>query len=150
MSEPSQELVVPVIGTVVNLEDVASCAITLDDIRELEWQLRQVKAALVEKLIEKAQLQGSKTLHFEGGKAEVRFGDTWTYDPEEIERGLREAGMPEDAIREIVEETVVYKVKVARLQRAAAANPAYAQVMEENRQGTDRGRSVSVSRGKSS
>lgn len=147
MSEhTSTELVVPGLGTVVNLADPAECAFALDDIREMERQFRYLKTELVERVVEAAKVEGTKTLHFPGGTATVKTGEEWQYDAEEIELGLRAAGMPEPRIRELVKEVVSYKVDAVKAKQAAAANPAYAAVVEANKELVVKAPSVSVSR----
>jgi hypothetical protein len=146
MSETSTELVVPGIGTVVDLTSVESCAIALDDIRDFERQYRYIKQELTEALVKASETEGTKTLHFPGGTATVKTGEEWVYDSEEIELGLRAAGMPEHRIREIVKETVVYKVDAVRAKAAQSANPAYDLVIGDNKKLELKSPSVSISR----
>jgi hypothetical protein len=134
MTETSLSLVVPGVGEIVNLDDYRSCATALDGIRDLEQQLREVKAELQRAIAHEAERQGTKTLIIEGGRKAVLFGGReLSYDAERLELGLREAGMPEERIREIVEETVTYKVKAVEAKRAASANPEYAYVVDSCR-----------------
>lgn len=140
------ELVVPGLGMLVDLERPNECAFALDDIRNLEWQLRQVKLALTEKLVEHAQIEGSKTLHFPGGSAELRFGTSTEYDAAQIELGLRAAGMPEERLREVVKEKTSYTVAANEAKRCAAANPAYAKVIADHSRTVEQTPSVSVKR----
>jgi len=141
---PAGDLVVPVIGTVVDLGNTADCARALQDIRDLEWRLRETKAALVDAIVQHSKEEGSKTIHFEGGKVEVRGDSETVYDAEEIEQGLRAAGMPEHRIREIVVEQVSYKVAALEAKRAAGANPEYAKVIEAHKRVVEKTPSVSV------
>lgn len=146
MSEqtPSTELVVPGIGEIVNLDDARQVAVALDGVRDLERQLRDVKSELTRALIHESKQQGTKTLHMEGIKAVIKSGDETIYDAEEIEIGLREAGMPEDRIRLVVVETTSYKVDAVKAKQAAGANPAYAKVIDANKRTEEKSASVTL------
>ena len=134
MSEVGRELVVPGLGEIVPLDDPAKVAIALDSVRDLERNLREIKSELTAVIVYHAQVQGTKTLHLDGVDATIKSGSKTEYDPEAIEQGLREAGMPEERIREIVKETISYSVDAVKAKQAAGANPAYAAVIEANRQ----------------
>ena len=142
----SEELVVPGVGSVVDLTSVESCATALNDIRDYERQYRYIKQELTEALVKASEVEGTKTLHFPGGKATVKTGEEWVYDAEEIEVGLREAGMPEHRIREIVKETVSYKVDAVQAKQAQAANGEYDRVIGDNKKLERKQPSVSISR----
>lgn len=142
------ELVVPGLGAVVNLDDPQQVTLALDDVRDLERELRNVKAELTRAIVHAASVRGTKTLHLENCTAIVKGGEAIIYDAEAIEEGLRAAGMPEDRIREIVVETVSYRVAANEAKRAAAANPAYAEVIEANRRVEETATTVTISRTK--
>jgi len=141
----SEELVVPGVGSVVDLTSVESCATALNDIRDYERQYRYIKQELTEALVKASEVEGTKTLHFAGGKATVKTGEEWVYDPEEIEVGLRAAGMPEHRIREIVKETVSYKVDAVQAKQAQSANHEYDRVIGDNKRLEQKQPSVSIS-----
>lgn len=132
--QAGRELVVPGIGEIVALDDPQAVVNALDGVRDLEHSLREVKSVLTASLIHEAMVQGTKTLHLDGVDAIVKSGTKIEYDPMAIEAGLREAGMPEDRIREIVKETVSYSVSAVKAKQAAGANPAYAAIIEANKQ----------------
>lgn len=132
MSE-SKELVVPGLGTVVDLASPSECAFALDDIRDLKRQFGYIETELTEAILRASEVEGTKTLHFPGGTAVVKTGEGWEYDPELMEIGLRDAGMPEHRIREIVKEVVSYKVDAVKAKQAGGANPAYQEVVDANR-----------------
>jgi hypothetical protein len=140
------ELVIPGVGAVVKLDDPLEVAKALDDIRDLERQFREIKAELTRAIVHASQKAGTKTLHMEGMSAEVKGGSVTVYDEVAIEEGLRACGMPEERIREIVVETISYKVSAVEAKRAAAANPAYGIVIHENSQVVESPPSVSISR----
>jgi hypothetical protein len=140
-------LPIPVTGEVVDLADYQSCARALDSIRDIEYQLRTAKAALSDAIAQEAARRGVKSLELgDGRKAVVGGGTTVEYDAEQMEIGLRTAGMPEDRIREIVEETVTYKVKAGEAKRAAGANPDYAVVVDACRREIEKPAYVSLRR----
>ena len=141
---PSTEIAVPGIGEIVNLDDARAVAFALDGVRDLERQLRDVKAELTRALVYESGVQGTKTLHMEGIKAVLKSSAETIYDAEEIEIGLREAGMPEDRIRLIVVETTSYKVDAVKAKQAAAANPAYAEVINANKHEVEKAASVTL------
>jgi len=147
MSEQSLELVVPGIGQVVNLDDYRECALAIDGIRDLETDLRYVKTELSRAIAHAASVQGTKTLELEDGRKVTVGGGTETvYDAEQLEIGLREVGMPEHRIRQIVVETVAYKVNAVEAKRAAAANPVYAGLVEMCRSENEKPATVSIRR----
>jgi hypothetical protein len=132
--DPHEQLVVPGTGEVVNLNDYRECALALDSVRDIESDLRAIKSELQRAIAAEATRQGTRTLELPDGRKAVLSGGTETgYDPEKLELGLREAGMPEERIREIVELTYTYKVKAVEAKRAAAANPEYAYVVDSCR-----------------
>lgn len=140
----STELVVPGIGEVVNLDDPRQVALALDAIRDLERQFGAVKGELTRAIEYASQIEGSKTIRFEGGKAVLSSSTETLYDAELIEEGLRAAGMPEDRIREIVKETVSYKVDGVKAKQAAGANPAYAAVIDAHKTVIDKRAYVTI------
>lgn len=138
-------LVVPGTGEVVDLDDYRSCAFALDSIRDIEANLREIKSELNRAIRSEAERQGTRTLELpDGRKAVISGGVETVYDPERLEHGLREAGMPEDRIREIIEETVTYKVKAVEAKRAAAANSEYAYIVDSCRTETESPVRVSI------
>ncbi len=133
MSETSTDLaiIVPVTGQVVNLEDYRECSQALDSIRDIEADLRRIKAELCRAIAFEAERQGTKSLPLpDGRKAMLSGGVETTYDEQKMEEGLRAAGMPEERIREIVVEEVSYKVRAVEAKRAASANAEYAFVID--------------------
>ena len=126
------EMVVPGIGELVSFDDPMQVAGALGAVRDLEGRLREAKSLLTGALLHHAQVQGQQTLHLENCTVQIKSGTTTKYDAEEIERGLRAAGMPEDRIREIVKETVTYSVDAVKAKQAARANHLYRAVIEKH------------------
>lgn len=130
----STQLVIRQTGEVVNLDDYRQCAGALDAIRDLEADLRAIKTELQRAIAYEAGRQGTRTLELDGGrKVTVTGGVEVQYDAERMEAELRAAGMPEQRIREIIEETVTYKVKAVEAKRAAAANAEYGYIIDSCR-----------------
>lgn len=126
-----EELVLPHSGEMVDLTDEVAVATALDEVRRVQAHLHQAVRALSEALAARAAVLGTKSIPLTGGRvAAIQGGTRKVYDALEIERGLRALGMPEDRIREIVEEQVTYSVKAVEAKRAAGANPRYAEVIE--------------------
>jgi hypothetical protein len=143
----STELVVAGIGELVDLRSEQECIRALAAVRDLEQQLREAKGALTDAIRERSAHLGTKTFHVGSLTAEVKGGSETMYDAEKVEEGLRAVGAPEELIREIVQETVSYRVDAMRAKRAAAANPAYAQVIEQYRRVVEKPASISIRRG---
>lgn len=142
-----EEIVLPYTGEIVSLTDEVACATALESIRELEQHLRDAKRLLTMGIVERTRVLGSKSFSMAGGKrVEVRGGPERTYDAEAIERELREAGMPEERIRQIVKEEVTYTLRAVEAKRAAGANERYAEIIERNAFEVDRGYTVSIRR----
>lgn len=131
MSE-GQELAIPGTGELVDLNDAQACVRALDSLRDFESVIREVKGALTRAIIYEATLQGVRSIELsDGSRAEISPSTEIVYDAQAIEDGLRAAGMPEERIRDIVEETVSYKVHAREAKKAARANPEYAKVIDE-------------------
>lgn len=134
MSEPSQELVLPTTGEIIDLTDAPACVNALDSIRDYESRIRELKAVLTRAIIEEATRLGVRSIELENGdRAEISPATETVYDAQALEAGLREAGMPEERIRDIIEETVSYKVSANEVKKAAKANPMYGAVAEATR-----------------
>lgn len=144
--EPANELVLPQTGELINLEDERQVAIAYREIAELDRRIYEAKRRLREAMGERARVLGTKTLHIDGvGKVEVRGGETKSYDEQAIEQELRESGCPEEIIREIVVETVSWKVDAKRASRAARANPEYAEIIARHTRVEESLPSISIS-----
>ncbi len=131
-SEHSTELVVPGIGQLVNLDEPREVALALNAVRDLEYQLRAIKTDLTRALAHASQQEGSKTLRYEGVEVTLKGGTVTEYDAAAIFDGLLDAGMSEQRVGEIVKHTITQKVDAVKARQAAAANPAYAKVIEAN------------------
>lgn len=137
--EPGMSLVLPASGVLVNLGSEREIAIAYRDLKNLKDQISQAERVLREAMRARSEAMATKTFHIEGvGKVELRGAVRVDWDdPQALEEDLRSVGCPEDVIREIVVETVTWKVDGNRARRAAGANPAYAEVIERHKRITE-------------
>lgn len=125
----------PASGVLVNLRDEREIAIAYRDLKKLKEQVAEAERILREAMRERSEVLATKTFHIDGvGKVELKGSTRVDFpDPHALEEDLRGVGCPEDVIREIVVETVTWKVDGNRARRAAGANPAYAEVIERHK-----------------
>lgn len=148
MSESGTDLILPHSGELVSLADPASCCRALDELRDLEIRVRELKAMLTDAIVDESRRQGAKTLHLPGNvTAEIKGGERVLWDAQRLEADLRALGCPEERIREIVVEEVSYTVSATEAKRAARANEAYAEAVERARTVVETRPSISVRRG---
>lgn len=138
----SYEIAVPTTGELINLEDPAQCAQALHEIRTLEENVRDIKRALTEALVEASSQAGIKTLHLGHYTAVIKDSGTILWDLEVLERLLK-AGLPQERYDALVTAEVTYKVSASVAKQISAANPKYARIVKKAR--TDVARSPSVS-----
>lgn len=142
-----EELVLPNTGEIISLDDEVQCVQALVAVRDFEQQFREIKARLTAAIIDRAKVLGTQTLTLpDGSKASVKGGDEIVYDAQTIEDQLRQLGMPEERIREIVVEEVSYKVSAREAKRAAAANPEYEAVIEGAKTTVEKSTYITVQR----
>lgn len=141
------EVAIPGTGAIVDLSDGVAAAQALDDLREFEKLIYEAKQALTRAIAAHAEGIGMLTFELpDGRKAEVTLRPEIVYEAEVIEQRLREAGMPEERIREIVKEEVTYKVVAKEAKKAAAANYEYASIIEDAKTEVPRNPSVTIRR----
>lgn len=142
-----EELAIPGTGELVDLSDTPACVAALDALRNYESLIREAKATLTQAVIEEATRQGVRSLELPNGdRAEISPASEIVWDAELLEERLREAGMPEERISQIVEQTVTLKVKTGEAKKAAAANPDYASAVEDARSEQPKAQYVSIKR----
>jgi hypothetical protein len=148
VSEPGTELVPLPDGQLINLHDPAAVAVAIDDLRNLEARIKEAKAVLVDAIAQYAEQAGAgKTLNLPGGiRATLKADRKVLWDAQQLEQDLRDAGMSEERIREIVVEEVSWTVAAAEARKAASVNPAYAHAVAEARKEIPQRPSVKVER----
>lgn len=144
--EKRHEILVPLTGELVDASDPHSLAVALDSLRSIEAQIRDAKAALTEAIVGVASERGTGTLNLDDGTVlRISAGRAIEYDAERLEDELREAGMPEDSLSEIVEVVVSRKVNAARAKRAAGRNETYREIIERNSREVPKAAYVTIS-----
>ncbi len=142
-----EELVVPGVGEVVDLADVPAVVGALEALRDYESLIREAKSTLTRAVVEHVTELGVRSIELPNGdRAEISAGTENVYDPYVLMEKLREAGMPESRIGEIIEETVTHRVRAGEAKKAAKANPAYAEALEVSRSEQPRNQYVSIKR----
>lgn len=139
------DLVLVTTGEVVNLADTRQVVDALEHIRRLEYELREAKTVLTAAVAEECQRQGTKTLHLGEVTAELTGGSRVEWDMDRLAH-LRDLGLPEDRWNQLVTIEQTYKVNAAEAKRIAAANDAYANVIETARTTVPASFRVSVKR----
>lgn len=137
--------VVPYSGEIVNFEDPPACLKLLVEIRELEGQLRDLKDALTDALKQEFTRQGKKTLELNGIKATLGADSEIVWDVG-ILNELRDLGLPEERMNELITEEISYRVN-ASVAKQLSMNPAYAEVVERAQSRAPKKAYVGVKRG---
>ncbi len=142
----SKEIALPD-GQFLDLSDIGSVARAYDDLQRLKTMVREAEGRLKDVLIQHSSDLGHKTFTLEGiAKVEIKGGSERRYDAQGLKRALKEAGMPESRIKEIVRETIEYKVAAVEANRAAKANDKYAEIIAKHSTVEKKNPSVSVKR----
>jgi len=130
----SEELVLRHTGEIVSLDDENECAAALRSLRDHKREIDEAISILSDALVQASERHGSKTLHLAAAKVTVAATTKTLFDADALEHDLREAGMPEDRIRQIVKEevTVSRKVVAGEAKRAAAASAVYRNIIEQH------------------
>jgi hypothetical protein len=149
--EPRQEPLfpVPLVGELVDLGEPAAVARALDTVRHAKRELDDARRVLEAVLQRESERVGSRTLRYRGIEAVVSGGtERVEYpDAQELAERLREAGLPEERISEVVVEIVDYKVDRSALRSVMASNPRYAQAAETTGRTTQTPLRVAIKRG---
>lgn len=137
-------IILPVTGEIIDRADPVACGNALVELRNHKAMIQAAERELADAIIEQSTRLGTKTVRLGRGKAIIKGGRETVYDPEKLEAGLRRAGMPEDRIREIVLETVTYRVAAVEAKRAAGANPVYARLVKRHSTVVEKRPSVTI------
>jgi hypothetical protein len=130
--KPENTMVVPGIGSLVNLEDLKTCAHAIDDLRALKHKIDEALHDLQDAFIPEMQLQGSKTLHYDYIDVTMSGGESVSYD-QEILTDLLEAGLPAARYDALVKTVVTYRVDAREIARLEKANTRYREIIERAR-----------------
>jgi hypothetical protein len=133
VSEQSSELVVQDAGELIAPTGEVLPATTenahyvLSTAREWKLRLNEVIERASAFLSDESRRLGTKTIHTEAGDLTASGGVAVEIDADALEDLLREAGCPENRIREVCVEEVVRSVKVDRrvLRQLTASNEDY-------------------------
>lgn len=145
--QPSTELILPT-GEAIDTTTPEGLAYALARVREIDAFAREAKGRLTDMISELARQGGDNTIRLADGsevKVTRKYEPTW--DIEGLEEALLEAGMPETRISEIIETTVVRTVKAVEANKAAKANPEYAEIISAHREDVEKRPTISLPRG---
>lgn len=145
--ERAPEIVIPITGELVSLGDPLQVCAVLDQVRAMKRRLDEVRAVLEDALRLESERQGTKTLHLGDLTATVSGGQKYEYDHQALADELRELGLPEQRIGELIVQTVTYRVDQRVAKSVAAANPQYAAAIWRNRRAVPDSWRVSVKKG---
>lgn len=141
------ELVIPLTGELVPLDDPGRTAHALEHVRQLKRRLDEARVVLEEALRYESERQGTRTLHLGDVDAVVSGGEKVEYDELELARELRAAGLPESRLAELIVETVSYRVDARVARSVAASNPHYAAALSRCRRVVPAPWRVAIKRG---
>jgi hypothetical protein len=141
------ELLLPLTGELVALDDPHQVAVALEGVRRLKGKLDDARRALEDALRFESERAGSRTLHLGDLDAVVSGGERVEYDELELAEQLRAAGLPEERLAELIVETVSYRVDQRVARSVAAANPMYAAALERCRRVVPAPWRVAIKRG---
>ncbi len=114
------------------LEPTTANAVTvIQAARTMRSRLHDVVAQATAWLADESARQGTKTLHAGSSSVVLSGGRTDEYDPLELMNYLRNAGLPEQRVDDAVTTIIDYRVNRSVLRQLAAANPEYADAIEQ-------------------
>ncbi len=120
-------------GEQISLADTPRVVQILDNIRQYQHHLNSVVAHLEEAITEEMDRQGKFTLRYGHLQAESSSRDAavkYSYDTEVLRDGLREAGLPEERIEELILKTYTERVSRTDINRLRKAKAEYAEVVD--------------------
>lgn len=142
-------VVVPFTGEIVELAEPDRVALALETVRRLKRELDDARAVLEDALRYESERAGSRTLHLGELTAVVTGGEKVEYDAEQVLAQLRDAGLPEDRLNELVGVRVEYRVDQRVARSVAASNPTYAAALDRCRRVVPAPWRVQIKRGAS-
>jgi hypothetical protein len=120
-------------GELVSLAEPKDVCRALEQVREMKRHLDHVRAVLEDALRQESERQGTKTLRLGDLTAVVSGGDKIEYDHHELADDLRDLGLPEQRLGELIVQTITYRVDARVAKQLAGANPRYAEALERHR-----------------
>ncbi len=138
------ELLNPISGELVRTADAAAVAATLVDLKDLKNRVQAAIGAFSEAVIQESRRQGTKTLAVGGMTLKVSADSEVVWDVDFLMEGLRDAGLPEERINELVTMVVSYSVNGSVARQLAGASEKYAEVIEASKSRRQKTQYVSV------
>lgn len=131
---PNRTIVLPFSGEVISLDDPDEVGARLAEARRLRNLIAEAERLLVAAINEYAEITAQpRTVVLPNGQTWIREGGpSVEYDAAAVERELRDAGMPDEALRRIVKRTTTVKVDGTEANKAKRANPAYAEILDRH------------------
>ena len=121
-------------GEQIDLADTPRVVQVLDNIRQYQHHLNSVVSQLEEAITEEMDRQGKFTLCYGHLQVESSSKDAavkYLYDTEVLRDGLREAGLPEDRIEDLILKTYTERVSRMDINRLRKAKAEYAEVIDQ-------------------
>jgi hypothetical protein len=126
-------VVLPLTGQLVDLTKPTEVADALATVRDAKRQLDEIRADLEAVLVLESTRQGTKTLHLGDRDAVISGGTRTDYDALQLTLRLAAAGLPEDRLSALIVTTVSYRVDQRVAKQLSAANPVYAEILDQCR-----------------
>ena len=144
--EKRTEIVHVATGELIHPEDAPAVTLYLKDLRTLKDRIQDEIRFAESLVLAESERQGTKTLHFDGKlTAKVTGGPESFWDIEGLRERLTELGLPEDRMKDLITETVSYKVNANVAKQLASANEKYAEAIEASKSIVEKPYRVSVS-----
>lgn len=127
--EQTREILNPITGELVPVHDLQRVAESVEILREAKRNLDDVIAAFTEATIEESKRLGTRTLTAGGIKLVVSSDTEVEWDVTALS-ALRDAGLPEERMNELVKAKVEWKVDALVAKQLAASNPEYKRIID--------------------
>ena len=119
----------PLTGELVDPRDLPALGDALEKLREYRQQVSDAIAAFTEAVVAESRRLGTKTLDAGPVVLNVSADSEIEWDLQALEK-LRDLGLPEERMNELVRPTVTYKVDGRVAKQLAGASPDYKVVIE--------------------
>lgn len=131
MTDVGNELVVPVTGQIVDLDNPVQVAQVLYDIAEAQDQLKYFKRALVEALEPLRATVGKSTIELGDYEVVLSSNAKSEVDLVLLRELLTELGLPEHRMDELIVQTTTEKLDWSVARQLRGANPVYAEALDK-------------------